>query len=110
MKKIILTTFLSIVLSLVGVNAQLSNTLYFLESAPVRHQFNPAFQPLCNFYISLPAIGNSQVSLGNNSLTVSMLDYDKTKLLNKIKPSTLIDADIQSNLLGFGFRKGSSLS
>ena len=108
MKKIILTTFLSIVLSLVGVNAQLSNTLYFLESAPVRHQFNPAFQPLCNFYISLPAIGNSQVSLGNNSLTVSMLDYDKTKLLNTIKPSTLIDADIQTNLLGFGFRKGSA--
>lgn len=104
----ILIAVLSLVCMSFHTHAQLSNTLYFLENAPVRHQFNPALQPLSNFYISLPAIGNTQLSLGNNSLAVSMLDLKKDDLLKAIKPTTLIDADIQTNLLGFGFRTGNA--
>jgi len=88
--------------------AQQVNTLYFLENVPVRHTFNPALQPLSGFYLSLPVIGNTQLNVGNNSLYASMLNLSKPDLLSLIKPTTLLNANADINLFGFGFRTRSS--
>jgi outer membrane protein OmpA-like peptidoglycan-associated protein len=88
--------------------AQQVNTLYFLDNVPIRHSFNPAIQPLSGFYLSLPVVGNTQLHVGNNSLTVSSLALPKFDLLNTIKPTTLLNVDADINLLGFGFRTKSS--
>lgn len=104
------------------INAQQVNTLYFMEDVPVRHFLNPSFQPTSDYYLSLPIIGFTQFSVGNNSLslkdviynvngkTVSFLDSlgDKTRFYNTLKPNTIIYADFQTNLLSFGFRRESA--
>lgn len=87
-----------------SVTAQQVNTLYFLENVPIRHQFNPAIQPLSGFYLSLPVIGGFQFNAGNNSFTASSLNLSKTDLYNSLKPITNVNVAADINLFGFGFR------
>jgi len=102
--KLIIFLAISSIFIAAPLKAQLANTLYFIENAPVRHQFNPAFQPLSNFYFSLPAIGNTQLSFGNNRLTVSSLELSKAGVLSSLQSSANVGAEIYTNLIGFGFR------
>ncbi len=117
-RKLALST---LVLLLIGVSAtaQQVNTLYFLENSPHRHYINPAFQPISKVYVSLPVIGYTSMWIGNNSLTMSDIivgqngktmwfmnpELDREKqFFRRIHNSTLLDTDINLNLLGFGFR------
>ncbi|MDD5186536.1 MAG: hypothetical protein PHS84_14875, partial [Paludibacter sp.] len=50
--------------------AQQVNTMYFMEDVPLRHLLNPAFQPTEYYYLSLPVVGLTQASVGNNSVTL----------------------------------------
>jgi len=104
------------------INAQQVNTLYFMEDVPVRHFLNPSFQPTTDYYLSLPIVGFTQFSVGNNSLslkdviynvngnTVSFLDSlgDKRRFFNTLKPNTTFYLDFQTNLLSYGFRRESA--
>lgn len=122
MKQTIRTTILAVVMTAMAFSAaaqQQVNTLYFLDNAPVRQYINPAFQPISNFYLSLPVIGYTSVWAGNNSFSVSDVifnnaagqtitflhpDADRQQFLNKLQKTTLIDFDMQTNILSFGFR------
>ncbi len=121
MKKTIRKSILAVVLTAISFSAtaQQVNTLYFLENAPVRQYINPAFTPICNFYLSLPVIGYTSVWAGNNSLTASDIvfnnaegqaitflhpDADSQQFMKSLRKTTLIDVDLQTNLLSFGFR------
>lgn len=100
--------------------AQQVTTLYFLENAPMRHIVNPALQPVSKGYIALPVLGYSSLWAGNNSLTMSDVIYkdpltgntitalhpdaDRDKFLKRFRKVTLVDGDITTELLGFGFR------
>ena len=127
MKKYLLYTLLFLIslgFSSQLIKAQQVNTMYFMDNMPMRHILNPAFQPLSNVYISFPVIGLTQFGAGNNSLSMKDLIFNqngqtisflhpkavngKENLLNSIKPTTLLGADIQLNLFSFGFRKGAS--
>jgi Family of unknown function (DUF5723) len=102
--------------------AQQVNTLYFMENLPSRNMYNPAFQPINDLYISLPVIGYTQLSFGNNSVALKDLMYKsngqfvtslydlggKYDLYQKIKPTFLMNANVQVNLLTIGFRNKSS--
>ncbi len=90
------------------ISAQQVSTLYFLENVPIRHTFNPALQPLSDFYLSLPVIGNTQLNVGNNSLYAGMLNLTKPEFLSLLKPITLLNANADINLFGFGFRTRTS--
>lgn len=105
-KKIVL--MLTVCISGLSVNAQQVNTLYFLDNVPVRHYLNPSFQPMNGFYLGLPILGYSQLGFGNNSFTVSSLSLNKADLFSSLKPTTLLRADLQLNLLDFGFRTKNS--
>ena len=113
----ILYLFLISLLSTTTYSQQI-NTDYFIENNPRRQDYNPAFKPKTDYFISLPILGMTQLSLGNNSLTVSDLVYtvngqtisfkhpdgNTDKLYNVIQPNTLIRADAQTNILAFGWR------
>lgn len=96
--------------SLVSVNSQQVNNLYFIENAPVRHYLNPSLQPLSGFYLAFPAIGFTQVGFGNNSFTASSFDssIDLNTRLSAIDTTTLLNFETQMNILSFGFRAKSS--
>jgi outer membrane protein OmpA-like peptidoglycan-associated protein len=120
-RKLILKLSLVICLGFftLSVTAQQVNTLYFMENVPVRNIYNPAFQPLSDFYLSLPILGFTQFSVGNNSLSQKDIVYklngksiyflnefgDKDKFYNALKSTTALQTNLQTNLLSFGFRK-----
>ena len=120
MKIILRYLVLSLLIGAFHLNAQAQqvNTLYFMENVPVRNNLNPAFQPITNFYLGLPILGLTQFGIGNNSLslkdviynnngqTISFLDQngDINRFYNTLKSTTVARADLQTNLLSFGFR------
>jgi len=57
------------------LSSQQVNSIYFLENIPARNLLNPAFQPVSDFYISLPVIGYTQVDISNNSVALNDLFY-----------------------------------
>lgn len=119
MKTTLRTILATLLLSCAAaINAQQVNTLYFLESAPMRHTINPAFQPVSNFYLTLPVIGYTSLWLGTNNWTMSDFVFkgpdgntitpvhpDAPENWLEKHPSTFaLDLDLHTNLLGFGFR------
>ncbi|ADQ78993.1 hypothetical protein Palpr_0841 [Paludibacter propionicigenes WB4] len=101
-----------------AIRAQQVSTLYFMENSPERNYLNPAFQPLTQFYLSLPIIGFTQLDVGNNSLALKDFIYRRNDqnitFLNKngdvgsfyrnIRHNMVIRTDLQTNLLTFGLR------
>lgn len=119
MKKSIFPLIIGL-LGLISISstAQEAQTLYFLENAPMRHTINPAFQPVSNFYLTLPVVGYTSLWAGTNGWTMADFVF-KGPQGNTItpfhpdapadwlsnKPGIFsVDADINLNLLGFGFR------
>ena len=98
--------------------SQQLNTNYFIENNPLRQDYNPAFKPKSDYFISLPFIGNNALLVGNNSITLSDLVYSKNgqtilfnnpngsidKFYNTLQPNVIFQADMRSNLLAFGWR------
>ncbi len=117
-----ITVIVCLVFSVISVRSQQVNTTYFMENAPERNMLNPAFQPLNAFYIGLPAIGYTQIGLGNNSLSLKDVIYNqngqtimffnpngnKQNFYDALNPVTLINENLQVNLIDFGFRSGKS--
>lgn len=92
---------------------QVANT-YFLENSPLRHHFNPAFQPVNSFYIGLPAISNIQFGYqadfptlkdaGFTRGTYFNTETDLTQLLNAFKQNSDFSGFARLNLFDMGFR------
>ena len=104
----------------ITASAQQVNTLYFLENAPMRHTINPAFQPVSKGYINFTPLGWMDMSMGNNSLTLSdVLKVDPTtgktitplhpngnkqKFLKSLKKVTVTNSEMTFGLINMGFR------
>lgn len=111
---------IALLMTAAAVSAQQVTTLYFLENAPMRHIVNPAFQPVSNGYINFSPLGYNSFWLGNNSLTLRDLIYidpqtgqtitalhpngDTQALLRSFRKVSLLDADLSTDILSFGFR------
>lgn len=119
MKTTLRSIFVGILLACTSlVSAQQVNTLYFLENAPMRHTINPAFQPVSNFYLTLPVVGHTSLWVGTNGWSMSDFIF-KGPNGNTITPlhpdapanwleqqpkKFTFDMDLHTNILGFGFR------
>jgi hypothetical protein len=102
-----------------STNAQQVNSIYFMKNNPIRSDFNPAFQPINDFYFSMPLVGFTQFDLSNTSLTLKDIFYKYNgqtitflhpngsvdKFYSFLQPNTVIQSDLQTNILSFGFRK-----
>ena len=116
------TVVIYFVFSVISAFSQQVNTTYFMENVPERNILNPAFQPLTDYYIGLPAIGYTQIGLGNNSVTLKDFIYNqngqtilflnpngnKQNFYDAFNPVTQINENLQLNLLDFGIRYGKS--
>ena len=109
----------------ISASAQQVTTLYFLENAPMRHTINPAFQPVSRGYINFTPLGWMEMSIGNNSLTMSDALYtiddpanpgqkktvtmlypgtDRQKFLKQLHSMLYFNGDMNIGLLNMGFR------
>jgi outer membrane protein OmpA-like peptidoglycan-associated protein len=102
----------------VGLNAQQINSLYFLDNSPLRHTYNPSFQPVSNFYFGIPALNNIKFGFESDLPTyknagfdlghVFNMENDQTKLLSAIRPFSSFESNLQLTLLDMGFRYNSN--
>ena len=117
MKNRILILSIMALLAAGTLPAQQISTLYFLENAPMRHRINPAFQPVSNIYVGITPLSYTYFSVGNNALTMKDLIYKKngqyvtalypgesSRLEKRLKRGLGFFADMDLNLLNFGFR------
>lgn len=116
------------ILSLVGlltisseVTAQQLRTSYFMENSIMRRNMNPALLPERG-YINIPFIGAIGIEYHTNSLTMNNLFYhrdnklvtfldksvDAKKFLSNIKSNNRLNADVATNIIGFGFYSNES--
>lgn len=115
MKKIYLTILILLMASI--MSAQNLRTGYFLDGYTYRYQFNPAFQGERGF-VSLPGISRlgfgAETGLGLKDLLyptssgtlVTFLhpDLPDNIVMKNLGKSSLADANVDINMLGFGFR------
>jgi len=122
-KKLLLLTLLF--LSISGyIDAQDSQTLYYMNRIPQSTFMNPAMQPKCNFFLGLPAISSLQFGVGNNQLaltdvimmhptedkTITFLhpdaEFNTEDFLSNLNDNNFFYQDFSTDLLSFGFRTG----
>ncbi len=105
------------VISITGFAQSEVASTALLHNAPYRHFINPAFEPITEGYLYLPAISHISLYGGNNSLSLSdlVINQDgramwtlnpesKVNLLDAFRMNTLVNADLNIALLGFGWR------
>ncbi|MBU8892001.1 MAG: hypothetical protein KOO66_04435 [Bacteroidales bacterium] len=120
-KKIFFTVTCFVII-LGSVNAQDSQTLYYMNRVPQATMMNPAMQPACNFFLGLPVVSSLQLDVGNNRLAltdiimkhptqdslITFLHPDATvntiDFLNKLGENNFFYEDFRTDLLSFGFR------
>lgn len=103
------------------ISAQV-NTLYYMKNVPLRHELNPAFQPISKVYIDLPIIPSLKIEVGNNSVSLSDIVYpkmiegqmrtitfldsaaNKNDFYDALRKKTRFYSEVEVGVLSFGFR------
>jgi len=107
---------------LTNLQAQDSQTLYYMNRVPQSTFMNPAIQPTCNFFLGLPVVSSVQMGVGNNAYSLSDIvkkhptndslilflnpdaNYDKGDFIDKLDNNNYFFENLQTDLLTFGFR------
>ena len=117
MKRIKHILLLSLVMAGGMLSAQEVITTNMLEMAPYRHYINPAFEPITDGYYYLPVLGHLNLTLGQNSLTMSDVIFNqngvtmtalhpnaKKNFIDAFRPNTLFRTQFLTPILAFGTR------
>jgi len=116
MKSFCLICLFGLVSIMASAQSEVASTA-LLYNAPYRHFINPAFEPITEGYLYLPALSHISLYAGNNSLSLSdfIINQNGTSmwtlnpasnvnLMNAFRQNTLINANVNIALLGFGWR------
>lgn len=108
--------FASLLLSIpTFISLAQDNTLYLMPSVPQANQLNPALMYPCRIYVELPVISSVKVNIRNSAFgfhdfvhkgTGPQSDtyyLDLNNLDNKLKRNNYFQAELDIDLLGFGF-------
>lgn len=100
-----------------GISAQEIMTANMLEIAPQRHIINPAFEPQTEGYFIAPVLSHTGALIGNTSIGMNDLIVNRNgttmwtlnpeanyDLLGAFHKNTLVRADVNTAIFGFGFR------
>jgi hypothetical protein len=99
--------------------AQISNSLYFMEGVPQANRVNPANQPNCNFYFGFPLLAPVRLETSSSSFAYGDIIYphptedslitvlhhlgDKQAFVNLLKPLNYVVSDLGTSLMSMGF-------
>jgi Family of unknown function (DUF5723) len=106
--------------ALLQIEAQPSNSLYFMNGVPQANRVNPARQPACGFYIGMPLLSPLSTELSSSSLAWKDIIYphpsedsliyflhpegDQQAFLKKLKPLNYVISDLGTSIFSMGFR------
>ncbi len=93
--------------------AQQYHTLYWMQGIPQSSYANPALQPLPNYYAGFPGLSSVYTGFYNTGFAArdllrqnadGSLYIDDQNMLSKLKNRNYLIADMNLDILGFGFR------
>jgi hypothetical protein len=97
-----------------GIQAQQSNTLFFMHSLPEANYINPAVQAECGVFIGLPLVSSFHINIANSGFTTGDIvtlytdgsmrrktDFNTEKLTNR----NYFLTELHSVLLAVGLRR-----
>jgi hypothetical protein len=114
MVKPVILSIIILLVSIPGVEAQQSNTLFFMHSVPQSNFMNPALQAECRWFIGLPVISSVHINLANNGFTVNQLlesqqegiySFDAENLVNRLARTNYISSELYTHLLTIGHKR-----
>jgi len=104
----------------IQADAQVSNSLYFMQGVPQSNRLNPAYQPDCNFYIGIPFLAPLRTEETSSPYAWNDIFYphpsedslisflhplgDKEAFLNKLEPANYLTSHSGTSILSVGFR------
>jgi hypothetical protein len=107
-----------------GVQAQLSQTIYFMDRIPQSSLVNPAYQHNHNFHLLLPGVSSFNVNAGTNfvryknvifnhpahesPITFLHPDANPMDFTADLRGRNIVTTDLHANILSTGFRAGRS--
>ena len=96
------------------LQAQQSNTLFFMHSLPEANFVNPAVQIECKLFIGLPAVSSVHSHVSNSGFTANQLlkkesegsySIDADHVLNKLGPRNQFTSELHSTIVALGLRR-----
>ena len=109
--------FLGVLLN--PAEAQINNSLYFMQGVPQSNRVNPAHRPNCGFYIGIPGLAPARMEISSSSVAYGDIIYphptedslitflhplaDKQAFIDLLKPLNYVISDLGSALITFGF-------
>jgi len=94
--------------------AQLYNTIYWMQGIPQASYSNPALQPNAGFYLGFPGISSLYLGFNHSGFAPqdlikknengNSLFIDEQSMLDKLGKNNFLSANFQTDILGFGFR------
>jgi hypothetical protein len=105
-----------VVLSLIFsvLQAQQSNTLFFMHFLPESNFINPAVQNGCKLFIGLPVISSEHIHVSNSGFTAGQLlkkepsggySLDAERVLGKLAPRNIFTSELYTTLLAVGLKR-----
>ena len=108
--------------TILQVQAQVTNTLYFMNGVPQSNRINPARQPDCGFYFGIPLVAPYSTVLTSSTFSYGDIIYphpsqdslitflhpegDQEAFLNKLKPLNFVISELGTGLFSLGVRTG----
>lgn len=77
------------------------DNLLLIDNIPQRININPAFQPINNWYVSIPLLGNNTFNIQNSGF--SWQNLVDNNIANNIKKSNIARIDNTFQMIGGGF-------
>ena len=95
------------------LQAQQSNTLFFMHSLPESNFINPAVQNGCKLFIGLPVLSSIHMHVSNSGFTANQLlnkepggyTLDADGVLNKLARKNIATSEAHTTILAVGLRK-----
>lgn len=104
-----------LILSLVysELQAQQSNTLFFMHSLPESNFINPAVQNSCRLFIGVPALSSIHMHESNSGFTANQLlnkeegvySLDAEGVMTVLAPKNMMTSELHTTILAVGLRK-----
>jgi hypothetical protein len=104
-----------LILSLITaqLQAQQSNTLFFMHSLPESNFINPAVQNSCRLFIGLPALSSIHMHVSNSGFTANQLlnkapggyTLDADRVLTRLAAKNIATSELHTTVLAVGLRK-----
>jgi hypothetical protein len=97
-----------------SLEAQQSNTLFFMHFLPEANYVNPAVQNECKLFVGLPIISSVHSHASNSGFTAGQLlnknsngtyTMDADNVINKLAPRNLFTTEFHTAILAIGYRR-----